>query len=48
MITAICLWWIGFKMSAPVWYYVLLVIGLVFRFMDAVRTTKECKKIRHL
>lgn len=41
MITTICLWWIGLKISAPSWYFVLLIIGLAFRFIDAVRTTKK-------
>ena len=48
MITVICLWWIGMRISAPLWYYALLAIGLVLHLIDAVRTSNERKKIRHL
>ena len=48
MMTVICLWWIGCQLSAPVWYYILLGVGIVFRLLDAIRTVKERKKIRHL
>lgn len=27
MITYICLTWLGFKLSAPTWYFVLLGVG---------------------
>ena len=48
MITTICLWWVGIKMGAPIWYYILLSIGLIVRFIDAVKTVKERKKKQHL
>ena len=30
MFTTICLGWIGYQLSAPIWYFVLVAIRLFF------------------
>lgn len=46
MITFICLWWIGFKLTAPDWYYVISVIGLAVRLFNSIRDAKRNRKIK--
>lgn len=33
MITYICLAWLGFKLSAPTWYFVLLGVGFLIKLI---------------
>lgn len=34
MISIICLCWIGFKLNAPIWYFILLSFALVVKLID--------------
>lgn len=45
MITSILFCWIGKKLDAPDWYYILVAISLCFRAFDAYRyATRERRK----
>lgn len=46
MITTICIWWIGIKLSAPMWFYVALLLSLVLKVLGSVRDTRFNRKIR--
>lgn len=34
MIIYICLYWIGLQLSAPAWYYGILIFGLFIKILD--------------
>ena len=34
MLAIICLWWIGYQLSAPTWFYVLLGINIFLKIMS--------------
>ena len=34
MVSFICLIWVGLKLQAPTWYFVLLIFGFVIRLLD--------------
>jgi hypothetical protein len=37
MIALILFCWIGLKLSAPLWFYVLAGVGFAFRFAEAAK-----------
>lgn len=39
--TAICLTWAGIQLQAPVWYYVVLVTGLLVRMATSTNENKK-------
>lgn len=34
MISIICLWWVGCQLSAPGWYFMILAIGVICKFLS--------------
>lgn len=36
MIGYICLAWIGYRISAPTWYFVIVTVGWTLKIIDAV------------
>ena len=34
MLVIICLWWIGYQLSAPTWFYVLLGISAFVKLIS--------------
>lgn len=46
MITAICLLWIGWQLAAPYWYYILIGVSVIFRFINAKSEAKRNRKIK--
>ena len=34
MITCICLIWVGLRLNAPAWYFVLLCFGILIKILD--------------
>lgn len=46
MISFICLWWIGTRLNAGYWYYVLLVIRFVTQLFNSIREAELNQKIK--
>lgn len=38
MISGVIFWWIGGKLSAPMWYYLLITISVSVRAIDAYKS----------
>lgn len=43
MIGYICLLWLGMQFDAPFWYYLLVVIGLAWRLLQAIASLANSK-----
>lgn len=46
MITFICLLWVGTRLNAACWYYVILGIGITFRLLSSLKDAELNKKIK--
>ena len=46
VITTICFWWVGVRMNAPIWYFVILIVGLAIRFVNSVRDVRKDREAR--
>lgn len=46
MTTTICLIWIGIKLNAPFWYYIVLGIGVGMGLIDSVKQVSLNRKMK--
>lgn len=46
MFGAICFIWIGIKLNAPFWYYIVLGIGVGMGFVDSVKQVSLNRKMK--
>lgn len=46
MTTIICLIWIGIKLNAPFWYYIVLGIGVGMGLIDSVKQVSLNRKMK--